>query len=284
MREHAAPIREGRRARPAPRTGESDVAGLLRLQRLAGNSAVTSLITVQRDGPAAPSGGPPAVVRIDAQQVPPDQAGTAPADGGDGRAAAGAAGGGPAPTGGGATAPSASAASVTATSGAAAPSNDDAVTTTQWQLQTNYQGQRQYLLGRPAQDSMARQVAVQLNIQHHPDGAAGREESYSVQGSWDPVTGTLTGAQAQAQVALVTATMHGLQGQLYGQVSAGAAFDPAGAHAALGAAGGAQINYNITKDTQVFLNGQVGYNATQGQGAGPNYAVGAGVTWTIPGT
>ena len=45
-----------------------------------------------------------------------------------------------------------------------------------------------------------------------------------------------------------------------------------------------QINYNITKDTQVFLNGQVGYNATQGQGSGPNYAVGAGVTWTIPGS
>jgi hypothetical protein len=55
-------------------------------------------------------------------------------------------------------------------------------------------------------------------------------------------------------------------------------------HATAGAAGGAQINYNITKDTQVFLNGQVGYNATQGQGGGPNYAVGAGVTWTIPGS
>jgi hypothetical protein len=238
----------GSRARPT-RAGETEIAGLLRLQGLAGNSAVASLLAVQRDGPAPQSGDPPAV-QVNAREVPSDKSSTTP--------------------------PSAA---------GAAPSSDNvATTTTQWQLQTNYQGQRQYLVGKPAQDTMARQVAVQLNVQHHPDGAAGREESYAVQGSWDPVTGTLTGAQGQAQVALVSATMHGFQGQLFGQVSGGAAFDAAGAHATAGAAAGAQINYNLTKDTQVFLNGQVGYNATQGQGAGPNYAVGAGVTWTIPGT
>jgi hypothetical protein len=271
MREHAVLVRPVRRAGPVPRTGDTDTAGLLRLQRQAGNAAVAGLLAVQRDDPAAQT-GPPPVVRIEARQVPSDQAGTVPAGGG-------AAGGTPEPAGGGA-APL----STTASAGAAAPSTDPGATTTQWQLQTNYQGQRQYLLGRSAQDTMARQIAVQLNVQHHPDGAAGREETYSVQGSWDPVTSTLTGAQGQAQVALVTATMHGLQGQLYGQVAAGAAFDAAGGHATIGAAGGAQINYNITKDTQVFLNGQVGYNATQGAGSGPNYAVGAGVTWTIPGS
>ena len=278
MRERAVLAGPVHWARPVPRTGDSAPAGLLRLQRQAGNAAVVSLISVQRDGPAGPT-GPPPVVRIDARQVPTDQTGSAvPAGGGASAAPTGAASGTPAPAG------DAAPGSATAAAGPAAPSTDPGATTTQWQLQTNYQGQRQYLLGGSAQDSMARQVAVQLNVQHHPDGAAGREETYSVQGSWDPVTSTLTGAQGQAQVALVSATMHGLQGQLYGQVSAGAAFDAAGAHATAGAAGGAQINYNITKDTQVFLNGQVGYNATQGAGSGPNYAVGAGVTWTIPGS
>jgi len=259
--------------------------GLLRLQRTAGNSAVVSLLAVQRDGPGTPTGGPPPVVRIDARQVAPEHAGTAPSTGGtDSTSPAGATTGGPTTDAGGAAPTDSTTSPGTSTStGGAAPSADG-TTTTQWQLQTNYQGQRQYLLGHRAQDSMAQQVAVQLNVQHHPDGAAGREETYTVQGSWDPVTRTMTGAQGQAQVALVTATMHGLQGQLFAQVSGGAALDAAGSHATFGAAGGAQINYNITKDTQVFLNGQVGYNATQGQGAGPNYAVGAGVTWTIPGT
>jgi hypothetical protein len=281
VRAYADATWEARRPRAARRADDIGTPGLLRLQRTAGNSAVVSLLTVQRDDTAAPTGGPPPVVRIDARQVAPDQAGTAtPTAGTDSASPAGATTGGPT-TGGGGAAPTA--AGTSASTGGAAPSTDG-TTTTQWQLQTNYQGQRQYLLGHRAQDSMAQQVAVQLNVQHHPDGAAGREETYTVQGSWDPVTRTMTGAQGQAQVALVTATMHGLQGQLFAQVSGGAAFDAAGSHGSIGAAGGAQINYNITKDTQVFLNGQVGYNATQGQGSGPNYAVGAGVTWTIPGS
>jgi hypothetical protein len=53
-------------------------------------------------------------------------------------------------------------------------------------------------------------------------------------------------------------------------------------HPTAGAAGGAQLSYNVNRNLQVFAQVQGGANTTAGQGGGPAYAAGAGVTWTFP--
>ena len=83
-------------------------------------------------------------------------------------------------------------------------------------------------------------------------------------------------------MALVANVMKDLQGQIFVQGSVGVSQDATGAHGTAGVAGGAQLSYNVNRNLQVFAQVQGGANTTQGQGGGPAYATGAGVTWTFP--
>jgi hypothetical protein len=129
---------------------------------------------------------------------------------------------------------------------------------------------------------MAQQVTVNLNLQQLAGGSGPVQPSIAVQGSFDPTTGAFTGAQAQAQVALVANVMRDVQVGLYGQVSAGDATDQSGNHATVGVAAGAQASVNLNKNLQIFAQVQGGANATQGEGGGPAIATAAGVQWTFP--
>jgi hypothetical protein len=226
---------------------------VLALQRSAGNAAVASML--QRDDTTAPAGGsqantgttntagPPPTLTITAVQQP--------------------------------TAGLPDKAATAAPTGGAHPEPEPGP----WQLTYQYQGQRQYLGdGKPPQDSMSQQVQVNLNITQ----AGPVQFSAGVQGSFDPQTGTFQGAQAQGQAALVANVAKDVQAQLFAQGSAGVSADATGTHGTAGVAGGGQLSYNVNRNLQVFAQVQGGANATQGQGGGPAYAAGAGMTWTFP--
>jgi hypothetical protein len=136
--------------------------------------------------------------------------------------------------------------------------------------------------GRPPQDQLAQQVTVNLNLQQLTVAGGQVQPTISVQGSFDPTTGTFTGAQAQAQVSLVWNVMKDVQAGLYAQGSAGTAVDASGTHATAGVAGGAQATYNLDKNLQIFAQVQGGANTTAGEGGGGAIATSAGVTWTFP--
>jgi hypothetical protein len=226
------------------------LARVLTLQRTAGNAAVASLL--QRDdtpAPAADQAGPPPTLTITAVQQPQATTTSAGAQPDKTAAAAPANGAHPEPEPG------------------------------PWSLTYQYQGQRQFLgAGKAPQDSMSQQVAVNLNIvQTGPV-----QFSAGVQGSFDPHTGVFQGAQAQGQAALVANVAKDVQGQLFVQGSAGVSADATGAHPTAGVAGGAQLSYNVNRNLQVFAQVQGGANTTEGQGGGPAYSGGAGVTWTFP--
>jgi hypothetical protein len=129
---------------------------------------------------------------------------------------------------------------------------------------------------------MAQQVTVNLNLQQLAGGSGPVQPTIAVQGNFDPTTGAFTGAQAQAQVALVANVMKDVQVGLYGQVSAGEATDQSGSHGTAGVAAGAQASVNLNKNLQIFAQVQGGANATQGEGGGPAIATAAGVQWTFP--
>ncbi len=216
--------------RSGHRTG---IHPLHRLQSQAGNAAVARLVAVQRDdgSPATPATTPtpttgpttPGQLHIDAHEVPP-AATTAQA--GDGTASA--------------------------TPGAAQPAQK------QFQVQYAFQGQATQATGQPKgqadQTSAVHQVTAQLNVSHHDDDHPGAEQSYALQGGFDASTGHFTGAVFQVQDALVTATRHHLQGQVFGNASAGVAADPSGVLRPVAQAGvGVQGNLVINNTFQVFL-------------------------------
>jgi len=287
---------------PAARrpTGGAPVA-LLALHWLAGNAAAG--LVVQRDDPAgsappagaapAPDGapaaaaGPAPTIQITAVQQP--TTGGAPAAPGGGASpapgggAAPAPGGGPAPAPAGGTDGGAPGEAPAGLPDKAPPAPGPAAEPGPWQLQYSYQGQKQWLgEGQPPQNQMAQQVAVNLNLQQLTGGSGAVQPSIAVQGSFDPTTGAFTGAQAQAQVALVANVMKDVQAQLYAQGSAGVAADQSGTHATAGVAAGVQASYNVSKDVQIFAQVQGGANTTAGEGGGPAIATSAGVTWTFP--
>jgi hypothetical protein len=255
------------------------LARVVQLQRAAGNAAVTRLLQ-RDDAPADPSGAAPApgpaTLTIDVTQQPhTDAAGNATAAALTGQNAP-AAQADPTPAAGDTSQKD------VGTPGTATGGSADGQS--QWQLQYNYQGQRQYgsALGRGAgQDSLAQQLTVNLNLHPFLDGHL--QPAVAVQGSFDPTTGTFTGAQAQAQLALVQSLWgQKLQGQIYGQVSAGDAADASGQHATAGVAAGAQLNYNINENVAIFAQVQGAENVTQGGPSGFAYSTSAGMTFTIP--
>ena len=78
-----------------------------------------------------------------------------------------------------------------------------------------------------------------------------------LQGGVDATTGHFTGAVFQVQDALVTATHNHLQGQIFGNASAGVAADPSGVLRPVAQAGvGVQGNVVINNTFQVFLQAQ----------------------------
>lgn len=196
----------------------------------AGNAAVTRLIAVQRDDNGQPnsngqpdSTGPapqaatPGQLQIDAHEVTP--------------AATAAAGGGTQPT------------------------------QKQFQVQYAFQGQATQATGQPKGDanqlSAVHQVTAQLNVSHHDDDHPGTEQSYALQGGVDATTGHFTGAVFQVQDALVSATRNHLQGQIFGNASAGVAADPSGVLRPVAQAGvGVQGNLVVNNTFQVFLQAQ----------------------------
>ncbi|MEA2587542.1 MAG: hypothetical protein QOH66_469, partial [Actinomycetota bacterium] len=142
------------------------------------------------------------------------------------------------------------------------------------------------------------QVAVIINVSHHENGASGREESYQLQGTLDPATGQITGVAGQAQVAMVSATWHHLQGQIYANAAVGATQDvvPPGGGAGttrpfLGLGVGAQGAVVINDTVQFWLQAGPGATLTTGPGRpgsgggtliSGGASAAAGVTITFP--
>jgi hypothetical protein len=242
----------------------------------AGNAAVSRMLAVQREGPAqtaattavTQSAAPAAQLQIQAHEVTPT-----------------AAGGGATPPGGttSTTAPtgqSATAASTPPAGSGGAPAQK------QFQVQYAFQGQATQAAGQPNQISGAHQITAQLDVSHHDDEHAGREESYAVQGSVDAASGHFTGAVFQVQEALVTATRHHLQAQIFGNASVGAGADASGVLRPVAQAGiGVQGNIVINDRVSVFLAAQDQASlmfGPRGAAVSNSEQVSAGITITIP--
>ncbi|HMC39721.1 MAG TPA: hypothetical protein VKI19_08675 [Acidimicrobiales bacterium] len=242
---------------------------ILDLQRQAGNAAVAQLLSVQRDGPTGTQD--PGHLHIEAHEVPaaaqsdpPPGAATAtpPSPAGATGATAASGGSGPGPgqahdQGGAApTAPTTQA--PTSGGGQATPPANP--TTRQYQVQYAFQGQATQATGagvprgQGTQTSDAHQVAVALNVSHHDDSHAGREDNVAVQGTIDAQSGNLTGVNAQVQEAFVSPVFHHLQGQVFGNASAGASADATGGfRPTVGIGAGAQGALVINDHMQVWV-------------------------------
>jgi len=219
----AALVRSGHRAGIHP---------LHRLQSQAGNAAVARLVAVQRDdaAPTTPTTPTttPGQLHIEAHEVAPTPTTTQAGDG---------------------------AASAQPTGGGTQPAQK------QFQVQYAFQGQATQATGQPKgqadQVAAVHQITAQLNVSHHDDDHPGTEQSYALQGGVDASTGHFTGAVFQVQDALVTATHNHLQGQIFGNASAGVAADPSGVLRPVAQAGvGVQGNVVINNTFQVFLQAQ----------------------------
>jgi len=208
------------------------------------------MLSVQRDdngqppSPAADSASKPGELKVEAHEVPPPSTATAT------------------PTATGAPAPS----------GGPQPGGDPPAQR-QFQVQYAFQGQAVQATGpgvargQGSQLGAAHQLTVQLNVSHHDNDHAGREESYAVQGVIDPAGDQFLGATAQVQEALVSATRHHLQGQVFGNASAGMGADSSGRMQPLLQAGlGAQGSLVINDHFQVWVQAQdqVGLSAGPG--------------------
>jgi len=248
---------------------------LQRLQMQAGNAAVARLIAQRQDGTggqASPSETTPGQLRIDAHEVPTGAGGATPAPTT------------PAPTTPAPTPTTPTTATDTGSGGGSQP------TQRQFQVQYQFQGQATQATGQPPgqanQTSGAHQLTAQLNVSHHDDDHPGTEQSYAVQGSVDANTGHFTGAVVQVQDALVTATRHHLQGQIFGNVSAGAATDVTGGfvpvvQAGVGVQGSVVINSTVT----VFMQAQDQASlmfGSRGVTASNSEQVSAGIQITFP--
>jgi hypothetical protein len=227
---------------------------LLDLQAKAGNAAVARMLAVQREGtdpvPPAPTAqvdDKPGQLVVQAHEVTPGTGGADPQQ------------------------------------GAAAPQ-----TTRQFQVQYAFQGQATQATGPGGGDqlSAAHQLTAQLNVSHHKDDQPGTEQSYALQGSIDAGTGHFTGAVFQVQDALVTATTHHLQGQVFANASAGMATDAGGTLRPVGAVGvGVQGTVVVNDTFSVFLQAQDQASlmiGPRGATAANSEQVSAGIQFTFP--
>jgi hypothetical protein len=152
-----------------------------------------------------------------------------------------------------------------------------------YQLTWNYLGGRQRNLSGPAGTAplLQEQLAVAINVAHHKSGASGFEDTYSVQGVFDPMSGAIQGAGLQINEAFVWQASKRLQASMNANAAIGAADAPGGVGLTGAAALQPQLSLSIDDSTQVFVMGQVGVAIQDNAPATGSVAAGAGVTVTF---